>query len=176
MAPSKTRFFFVAISLAAFLLIGSGCTMVSEAPPGLPPLPAPPNIPVTSLPVAPPADFSIEWRSGGGMRPDGTTIRLVGKEGHRTERVSTNGELQTIESDFTLSDADFADLYAFLRNEAADRLVIDDGQVYDGTNDGYTLYWEGKSFYAWGLMVNEADRARFQEIYTHMATVFADAR
>lgn len=127
----------------------------------------------TELPEQAPAGFVVLWESGGGMLQTGTEIRLTGMTGHFTDRIEMNGSIKTIESDFDVEPEAYAELYEFLRSHSADKIDQTEGDIFDGTDDGYTLSWDSKSIHVWGLAVEESDEKRYDEIYVYLSEFFS---
>ncbi len=128
----------------------------------------------TALPVTPPADFLLTWSEGGGMEQSGSTVVLNGHQGTVETWNSENAAQQKTTSTFTLSDQEFAELYAFLRSRAADTVGQDvSSRIFDGDNAGYDLSWDDRNVHVWGMIVPQVDVQRYRDVYMYLSQLFA---
>lgn len=128
----------------------------------------------TALPATPPTDFFLTWSEGGGMSQSGSSITLDGKKGIVDVWDYAKMNDQRSSSEFTLSDQEFSELYAFLRSHAADTVGQDmSSQIFDGDNAGYELSWGDHNVHVWGMVVPQTDERRYTNIYTYLSQLFA---
>lgn len=118
---------------------------------------------MSHLPLRLPADFTVQWRSGGGQLPTRSEAIISLEESRWT---FTEGSSQdATEFVFVTTPQEMEDLYRLLRRHAVDQLKEETGELYDGDNAGLSLLWQGHYVNIWGLRVIPNQQSRYDAAY-----------